>query len=297
MNKNKLIIYIVAAVLILIIVNIYRGYHSSKPNKSAHPTDTSNSGIPKSTQAHKSTIDPKDEALIKHYTEELTKDTDRAMNYYQRALVYQKIKQYNLAILDYNNAIKLTPESSNAYFNRGLTYYQAMQLDAALDDFTQALTINPKDMHIYNARGLVYSDQGEFDKALDDFNQALILDPSYASAMFNRATIYERKQKYQDALADYDNAIKNNKAELENEDPEAIKARLIEAYYRRGIINLALNDLNAAMRDVNFVIENNPNLAKAFKLRATIYGKQGNTGAASSDEATAENLNIEGLMR
>jgi len=297
LNKKNLMIYAVIGIAVLVTVNIFRG-HSFSSNKTTHP-ETKKSELPKADEKSPDefAIDQRDKELIQHYTEELKKGTDDASNFYQRALIYQKTKQYNFAIQDFTQAIKITPDSANAYFSRGLTYFAAKQFDDAIADFSKAISLKPDDMHIYNARGLVYAEQANSENALSDLSQALTLDPTYASACFNRGAVYERQQKYKEALADYDCAVNNNKAETENEDPKAVSDRLIEAYYRRAIINLELADLNAAMRDVNYAIEHNPKLAKAFKLRATIYGKQGNTGAAASDEATADNLGLENLMR
>ena len=295
MTQKNILLSVVVVLVLLVGFNIYRGHHLNKTvrkDQVAGPHDE----LPKADQPI-AKPDPKDLALIDQYSDQIKKGSNDAMYYYERARIYQKLKQYNSAILDYDVAIKLTPDSANAYFSRGLTYYEESRIKEALSDFDTAVKLNPKDPHILNTRGLVHSDQSEFDQALADFNQALKLDPNYGSALFNRGTVYERQQKYKEALADYDASIKNNKADTDTESPDAVTERLLEAYYRRAIVNLDLNDVNSAMRDVNFVIEHNPKIAKAFKLRSVIYGKTGNTAAAAEDEATSENLNLENLMR
>lgn len=295
MTKKNIILAIVAGLIILVGVNIYRGYHVNKP-VIKNQVAVKNDELPKADQPIDKP-DPKDLALIDQYTDQIKKGGDDATYYYERARVYQKLKQYSSAILDYSVAIKLTPDSANAYFSRGLAYYEQSRLKEAISDFDQAIQLNPKDPHSLNTRGLARIDQRDFDQALADFNKALTIEPNYGSALFNRGTIYERQKKYKEALADYDEAIKNNKPDTDSENPDAVTQRLLEAYYRRAVVNLDLNDLNSAMRDINFVIEHNPKMAKAFKLRSVIYGKTGNTAAAAEDESTSENLNLENLMR
>ena len=299
----KKLVYIIAAVVIcLVAFNMVRSHYSNQPHKIAPEPQVD-------TTVHKSEAlkpeetlnpaahDPKNLELVQHYTDEINKVSTDATNYYLRALTYHKMQQYSAAIQDFDAAIKITPGSANAFFGRGLTYYAQKAFDKAADDFSQAIKLTPKDPHIYNARGVVYVDQNKADLAISDFNQAITIDPTYGSAYFNRGTAYEQQKNSKLALESYSKAIENNKAEVDQEDPAAVTHRLIEAYYRRAIVELDLNDANAALKDINLVIEQDPKSGKAFKLRSAINEKLGNTAAAISDQSTADTLSIESMMK
>ena len=48
------------------------------------------------------------------------------------------MKDYNSAILDYSQAIKLEPEFAEAWFNRGLTFIYLDMLDNGCGDLSKA---------------------------------------------------------------------------------------------------------------------------------------------------------------
>ncbi len=53
------------------------------------------------------------------------------------------LQQYDKAIADYTEALRLNPQYANAYYNRGNVYYVLKQYDKALADYDQALRLNP----------------------------------------------------------------------------------------------------------------------------------------------------------
>jgi tetratricopeptide (TPR) repeat protein len=59
-----------------------------------------------------------------------------------------------------------------AYNNRGIAYVWVKNYDLALADFNKAIELNPKDGKAYNNRAIVYSYQGETAKALQDLHKA-----------------------------------------------------------------------------------------------------------------------------
>ena len=76
-----------------------------------------------------------------------------------------------------------------AYNNRGNAYTAKGEYDLAIKDFEQAIKLNGDFTKAFNNRGVVYRKKGEFDRAIEDFNQAIKLDPNYASPFANRAAI------------------------------------------------------------------------------------------------------------
>ncbi len=87
-------------------------------------------------------------------------------------LVWFHKKDYDKAIADYDEAIKLDPKYTHAYFHRGLAWLWKKDYDKAIRDYTEAIRLNPKDPDSFVGRGLAWRAKGEFEKAEKDFAEA-----------------------------------------------------------------------------------------------------------------------------
>jgi tetratricopeptide (TPR) repeat protein len=68
------------------------------------------------------------------------------------------------------------------YHSRGYEYLQLRQFDKAIADFTQSIRVNPSYLDPYVNRCLSYRGSGDFEKAAADANSALRLDPKDSDA-------------------------------------------------------------------------------------------------------------------
>lgn len=76
------------------------------------------------------------------------------------------------------------------------------ELNAALADFQQAIKINPNSADAYNGRASCYGDLGKKDLALADYNKAIELDPELATAYMGRMGIYCEQGKKELSIID-----------------------------------------------------------------------------------------------
>ena len=74
-----------------------------------------------------------------------------------------------------------------------MVYTQKGQYDQAMADFHQALKIKPEDADPYYMLGVVYLKQGQHDRAIADFTKAVELAPNFAKAYCNRGVAYAMK--------------------------------------------------------------------------------------------------------
>jgi len=93
-------------------------------------------------------------------------------------------------------------------FKRGYASYQKGEFDKALDDYSEAIRLDPKQARAYNNRGLAYQAKGDLDQAIADFNQALRLEPALGVSYLNRGRVYAAKNERERAIADYSEAIR-----------------------------------------------------------------------------------------
>ncbi len=121
-------------------------------------------------------------------------DSGNAIVYYSRGNAYLKQKEHDLAIQDYDDAIRLDPRYVDVYNNRGLAKKRNKQFDRAIRDYDEALRLNPRYLKAYNNRGNALFDKGQMARAIEDYNEAIRLSPDYTDAYFNRGNSYQRQK-------------------------------------------------------------------------------------------------------
>jgi tetratricopeptide (TPR) repeat protein len=113
---------------------------------------------------------------------------------------------YDRAIADFDQAIRINPARSEYYAARGDAYAYKGDDERAVADYGQVLRLAPDDAATYAKRGDIYSDRRDYDRAIADYDQAIKLDPG-ESYYIGRGDVYSRKGDYARAIADYDKAI------------------------------------------------------------------------------------------
>ena len=69
------------------------------------------------------------------------KELDQSIVYFYRGITYAHLKDYNRAIADSTQAIKLNPNYTKAYYNRGNAYAHLKDYNRAIADSTQAIKL------------------------------------------------------------------------------------------------------------------------------------------------------------
>ncbi len=91
---------------------------------------------------------------------------------------------YDDAIEQCSEAIKLDPNLASSYYNRGLAYRREGNIDRAIADYSRVIDLNPKDAEAYMDRGHAYFIAGKFANAGADFLQAVDLKQDPYSMIF-----------------------------------------------------------------------------------------------------------------
>ncbi len=91
-----------------------------------------------------------------------------------------------MAIADYDELLRLRPTSAS-YLNRGNAWKKKKNFDQALADFNDAIRLNPENWVAFDGRGLVWRKKKEYARAAADFAECMRLRPEYFSVYNNAA--------------------------------------------------------------------------------------------------------------
>lgn len=139
---------------------------------------------------------------------ESSSDEARCLSYNNRGNSKAMLSQYNEAILDYNEAIKINPLNGNLYNNRGRAKESLKLYLDAIEDYNTAIKLNPNDYTAYNNLGLTKAELRKYDEAIQDFDNAIKINPQFADAHFNKACAYALLKNKPAALQSLDDALK-----------------------------------------------------------------------------------------
>lgn len=148
----------------------------------------------------------------------------------------------DMAISDYNEAIRLNPKSAVAYEERGLAYVMKMDLDKAIDNFSESILLNPTNAITYCERGGIYDAKGEHDDAINNYNEALRIDPKNIKALLKRGVAYSKKRELGKAINDFNQVL-----QLDPLNARAYSSRG-SAYRKKGEFDKALKDFDDGIR-------------------------------------------------
>jgi tetratricopeptide (TPR) repeat protein len=93
---------------------------------------------------------------------------------------------------------------SAIYTNRGLAYDSKGQYDLAIQDYDQAVKLAPWFADAFKSRGDAYQDKGDYQRAVADYDSAIEDNPKFAQAFQNRAIA--KRHLGDEAGADADDA-------------------------------------------------------------------------------------------
>lgn len=128
----------------------------------------------------------------------------RAYAYYNRGSSYYLKGEFDKAITDYDEAIRLRPDFVNAYYARGLAHGRKNQPDQAIADYDAAIRLKPDYAEAHYDRGFVYAYLGQYKIAIADFDRAILLQPDFVLAYASRGDAYRGIGLYDKAIVDYD---------------------------------------------------------------------------------------------
>jgi len=125
-------------------------------------------------------LDPNDKDVkeILELIRKYAKDVKSAQAYLEKGKKSFDKKDYNKAIQELSEAIKLNSNLEEAYMYRARAYNNKKNYDNAISDYSKVIKLNPQNAQAYINRGSLYYDKKYKNMAIADYEAALRLDPN-----------------------------------------------------------------------------------------------------------------------
>ncbi len=192
----------------------------------------------------------------------------------RRGHLYRETGQYEKALLDLDEALRIEPDEIRHLRVRSLTFSELGQHDRALADRHKAMTTKPDDADLLADRAREYRALGRYDDAVADLDRALEIDPRYAWALSMRGNVYSLLGRYEEALIDLTSALEI--------DPTDVLARI-----RRAVVYQRLGRYEEELQDLTNLLEIGPNYCAFHSLRGRVLSDLGRYKEALSDFTSA----------
>ena len=169
-----------------------------------------------------------------HFSRRIERDPKDVSALLMRPIVAFDLAQYDQAIADDTEAIRLGPNDPVAYHNRGNARLARKEYDRAIADYSAAIRLDPRDAEAYHNRARRVA-KDDYHLAISDENQAIRLDPGEVTRYHLRARAWAAVGSFDHALADAARALA-----IDPSDPSAynlrawIMATCPDAAYRSG---------------------------------------------------------------
>jgi tetratricopeptide (TPR) repeat protein len=173
-----------------------------------------------------------------------------------------------------------------AFNNLGNAYFAKGDFDQAIENFSEAIKLSPQFNVAFNNRANAYVAKKDYGRAIEDFNEAIRLNPGhitgvdlpepfdYSIAFTNRGFAYASLNDYDHAIRDFDEAIR-------------LKSHDSNLFFDRGAAYNARGDYDSAIVSFNKALQINPKNAYALYSRAIAKRNKDDVEGAQADAAAA----------
>ena len=262
----------------------------------------------------------KSKKAFDEYQEAIARFSNYREAYIKRADLYLKEQNVSQAAADYGMALTLDVEDIPLLTQRAKLNIQLNQLDEAVSDYSRAVQVAPKNPAFYMARGKLLRKQKKYRPALNDFTQATKLadgnpnawffkglafvdlhDPAGAVSAFEEAKARNLSSQSQMVIQRLGNTYFASGKRLVDQEAYGaavdsltgailIDPKNIDAWYFRGVSNLAQKDILSAISDLTQVVSLSPNHAFGFFQRGNAYLANKQYQEAAQDFSNAGSL-------
>ena len=118
-----------------------------------------------------------------------------------------KLKQYDMAIKDFEKAKSISPHLSGIHSNLGVAWYCKKEYEKAIENYSTELNRTPKESFLFFNRALCYTELDQNEKGLEDLSRALELKPDFHLARCFKGDLLMKLKRSGEAQKSYEEAL------------------------------------------------------------------------------------------
>lgn len=206
-----------------------------------------------------------------------------------RSMVASALGNKDLALADATDAVQLDPSVAEYWKERAKWFFSRGEFKLAVHDFDEAIRLTPNDADAYYARGTIHlqdvlfaNDLDAYNRAMADFTSAIRLNPRYGAAFTQRCWArFNRPLNLHgatdpEALPDCDEGVR--------------LAGSADAYLARAVLYVSLERYKDAIADSGAAVKKSPKWAPPLFVRGIAKQRAGDEADGKADIAAAEKL-------
>jgi tetratricopeptide (TPR) repeat protein len=204
---------------------------------------------------------------------------------YYKGFALDTLGEYDAAIVNYDEALKLRPEDPTILLAMGQAYLDAGRDDDAAGAFERVLAAAPEDSRALTGLAYLELSSGDTEAAREKLERALAADPENALAMSYMGLLEMDARKYDLARAHLENAL-------------ALEPDNLTANYNLALIYAMQGQYGAAEQRFRAVLERKPEDGEARFYLAAVLEAQGKyaEALAEAEKVVQSGVVIEGLV-
>ena len=165
--------------------------------------------------------------------------TELTLAYNNRGFLFNEIEDYKSAIADFEKAIKIDSNNSEAFANESTSYNLLENYSMATTLIDKAIRLEPNDYLYYRLKGDVKYSEEKFDSAIINYKTSISLKPDFLKLYTLIARVYEKENR---AAMNKANSNKN----IISTNAESADQGLANSFYQNrdsaeAILNLLIN--------------------------------------------------------
>ncbi|MBZ0270231.1 tetratricopeptide repeat protein [bacterium] len=145
------------------------------------------------------------EKAAEEYQKALDVDPENTQAYARLGYALVEAKQFEKAVKIYQRYVALAPDDCNSHSSLGFAYLQQGLTDQAITAYEKALEVCPDDPNSYTNLGKVYAQSGSYPiEAIEAFRRSVELNPNDITGYENLAKLYSERKLYPEAIRMYE---------------------------------------------------------------------------------------------
>lgn len=223
-----------------------------------------------------------------YFIAEKVRTVRHALSNNKLGLAFLKRNLFDEAMAEFERAVEIDPELTEAYLNWGRAYLQQNKFAEAIAIFSRALQKNPEYADLHNYLGYAHFRNQQLPEAAGDIKFALEKNPKYVEAVFNFCLVL--LQSVLDGLEEFDHSTVVERLDRVKEFLTSIVDQ--RDYYKTDYLEQAIEKLNddniaEAMKSLEMADADRPVRAE-LDLESEFYLKFMFGGKGKDDEFIRE---------